>query len=221
VTDATIAADVRAFRESMAAQPPNEIMAVFAREQQTLASVTHEGVIAVGASLPDAELLDPHGASTTLSATVGDRRAVLAFYRGAWCPYCNITLRAYQAHLAPELDRRGVTLIAISPQRPDGSLTMKDKHELAFAVLSDPGNVLARGAGVLTAPGPETRAAQLELGLDLKAVNADGTTAIPMPTTLIIDPDRTVRWVDVHPDYSTRSEPAQILAVLDNLPSSR
>jgi peroxiredoxin len=220
MTDATIAREVRAFSERMAAQPPNETMDVFKREQHTLTDTTPQGVMAVGETLPDAELLDPHGATTTLAAAVGDGRAVLVFYRGAWCPYCNIALNAYQTALLGELDRRGVVLVAISPQAPDGSLTMKEKHDLRFAVLSDPGNVLARRVGILTAPSPEVRAAQLELGLDLEAVNADGTTAIPMATTLILDPDRAVRWIDVHPDYSARSEPAEILAALDNLTAS-
>jgi len=94
---------------------------------------------------------------------------------------------------------------------------MQEKHGLRFAVLSDPDNTLLRDAGILTAPSPDARAAQLELGLDLEAVNADGTTTLPMPTTLIVAPDLTVRWVDVHPDYSTRTEPADILAALDEI----
>jgi peroxiredoxin len=217
VTDATIAQEVRAMSETSAAQPPNETMAVFRREQQALARLVPEALISVGTALPDAPLLDPYGASTTLAAAIDDRRAVIVFYRGAWCPYCNIALHAYQGHLLEELHHRDIALVAVSPQRPDGSLTMKQKNELAFAVLSDPGNGLARRVGIVTAPGDDVRRAQLELGLDLEAVNADATTSLPMPTTLIIDPDRTVRWIDVHPDYSTRSEPGEILAALDNL----
>ena len=139
------------------------------------------------------------------------------FYRGAWCPYCNLALRTYQVALLDELERRGVQLVAVSPQRPDGSLTMQEKHGLAYPVLSDPGSTLGRAAAIMTQPGAEALAAQLKLGLDLQVVNADGTPAIPMPTTLIVDRDRIVQWVDVHPDYSTRSEPEQILAALDAL----
>jgi len=122
---------------------------------------------------------------------------------------------ALPAELLGELDRRGVRLVALSPQTPDGSLSMQEKNDLGFAVLSDPGNSLARSLGILTAPSQEARAAQLQLGLDLETVNADGTTVIPMPTVLILTSDLTVRWVDVHPDYTTRSEPAEILAALD------
>jgi peroxiredoxin len=212
----TIAGQVAAMAEASAGQPPGEAMAAFAREQAELAAGgIPAGVIAVGALLPDADLLDPHDAPTTLHDAIRDQPAVVVLYRGAWCPYCNITLRTYQSELVPELSRRGVALVAISPQRPDGSLTMQEKNGLTFTVLSDPGNQVARAAGVLSAPSSPVRAAQLRLGLDLTTANADGTAGIPMPTTMIVDADHMVGWVDVHPDYTTRSEPGQILAALE------
>ena len=216
----TIAEQVSRLAETTAAQPPNEIMGAFTREQADLAARgLPVGVIEVGARLPDAELLDPHGAPTSLYAALGDRLSVLVFYRGAWCPYCNIALSTYQAELVAELARRDVGLVAISPQAPDGSLNTQEKNELAFTVLSDPGNQVAKAAGILTAPSDEARAAQLQLGLDLAAANADGTTGLPMPTTIIVDAGRAVRWIDVHPDYTTRSEPGEILAAVDAVAS--
>ena len=164
--------------------------------------------------LPDTGLLDPYAAATTLYAVTGDSTAVLVFYRGAWCPYCNIALSAYQADLLPQLTDRGVRLVAISPQKPDGSLTMAQKHGLAFPVVCDPGNVTARRLGILTQPSPQARAAQLQFGLDLTSVNADGTVALPMPAAVILDASHTVRWIDVHPDYTSRTEPRQILDAL-------
>jgi peroxiredoxin len=141
----------------------------------------------------------------------------MVFYRGAWCPYCNVALSAYQRHLLPALTAHGVGLVAISPQAPDGPLSMQDKHDLAFTVLSDPGNGIARDLGILTQPSDEACAAQLQLGLDLTAVNADGTTGLPMPTVAILDAGHVLRWIDVHPDYSTRTEPAEVLRALDQL----
>jgi peroxiredoxin len=158
-----------------------------------------------------------HGAATTLYAAAGSGTSVLVFYRGAWCPYCNIALSAYQTQLLPQLAERGIPLVAISPQKPDGSLTMQQKHSLAFTVVSDPGNTIAGRLGILTRPSPEARAAQLHLGLDLTGVNADGTVTLPMPATVILDAGRAVRWIDVHPDYSTRTEPQQIINALDRL----
>jgi peroxiredoxin len=216
----TIAQQVSTLVETLAAQPPNEVMGAFTREQAELAAKgLPDGLVEVGAKLPDAEMLDPHGAVTTLYEALGDEVAVLVFYRGGWCPYCNIALNAYQANLAPDLAHRGVALVAVSPQAPDGSLGTTEKNNLTFTVLSDPANQVARTVGILTAPSAEARAAQLELGLDLAAVNADGTTGLPMPTTIILDAGHVVRWIDVHPDYTTRSEPDQVLAALDALVS--
>ena len=215
---ATITDRVDEMHASMAAQPPNEVMGAFGREQAALAAAgVPDGVAAAGTLMADAGLLDVHGSPTTLYTVTADRPAVLVFYRGAWCPYCNIALSAYQQHLLPQLTGRGIGLVAISPQAPDGSLSMQDKQNLSFTVVSDPGNAIARGLGVLTQPSDEARAAQLQLGLDLTAVNADGTVALPMPTVVIADAGHVLRWIDVHPDYSTRTEPAQILAALDQL----
>jgi peroxiredoxin len=213
----TIAEQLPRLRESIDEGVPAEVAEIFLREQRTLASVTPEGIIEPGVRLPDAALLDPHGHTTSLSEALAGRPGVLVFYRGAWCPYCNLALRTYQAALVDELEARGVQLVAVSPQRPDGSLTVQEKHGLRFPVLSDPGSTLGRAAAIMTQPGAEALAAQVKLGLDLEAVNADGTPAIPMPATLILDPDRIVQWVDVHPDYSKRSEPEHILSALDAL----
>lgn len=216
--DATIAGRVAEMHAEMDSAPPNEVMGAFRREQAELAAAgTPAGIAPVGTVLADAGLLDVHGAPTSLYAAAGDGTAVLVFYRGAWCPYCNIAMRIYQQDLLPALTERGIPLVAISPQAPDGSLSMQEKNELAFTVLSDPGNSIARALGVLTQPSDEARKAQLELGLDLTAVNADGTIGVPMPTVAVLDGGHVLRWIDVHPDYSTRSEPADILSALDQL----
>jgi peroxiredoxin len=171
----------------------------------------------IGTVLPDAELLDPQGVATTLYAVAGDSASVLVFYRGAWSPFCNIALSTYQEQLLPQLAERGIKLVAISPQKPDGSLTLRQKHELAFTVVTDSGNTIAGNLGILTQPADECRAAQLQLGLNLTTVNVDGTATLPMPATVILDASHTVRWIDVHPNHSARTEPQQIISALDHL----
>jgi peroxiredoxin len=172
---------------------------------------------ALGAPLPDAVLLSPTGAPVTIDDARHGTAAVIVLYRGAWCPFCNIALRNYQEHLLPGLRRRGVTLVALSPQKPDGSLSMTEKNALDYAVLSDPANQIAAGLGVLTSPTEDARALQLEHGLDVAAQNIDNTTQVPMPTVVIIDRIGNIRWIDVHPDYTTRTEPDEVLAALDAL----
>ena len=215
-THDTIATRVATLQAGMAGQLPADVGAAFAAEQAGLSAAgVPTGVPTPGTAFPDAELIDATGTPTTVAAVAAGRPAVIVFYRGAWCPYCNIALRTYQEQLAPELDRRGITLVAISPQNPDGSLTMQEKNELTFPVLSDPGNRIASALGILTGPSDDVRAAQGALGLDLTTVNADGTTGLPMPTVALLDATGILRWIDVHPDYTTRTEPADVLAAVD------
>ncbi|MEU0503263.1 peroxiredoxin-like family protein [Nocardia sp. NPDC005998] len=217
-TNPTIAERVELMHQSTADQIPGPALTAFSAEQADLASHgLPESVAQAGTAMPDADLLDVHGNPTSLYAALAGRPAVLVIYRGAWCPYCNLALRAYQEQLVPALTGRGIGLIALSPQKPDGSLTMAEKNDLTFTVLSDPGNRIARGLGVLTAPTDQVREAQRSLGLDLATLNADNGYGLPMPTVLIIDADKTIRWIDVHPNYATRSETTDILIALDLL----
>lgn len=144
-----------------------DLVAPFRAEQADLdAAGIPAGVAKPGSAQPDGELLDAHGAPVTLASVRAGRAAVVVFYRGAWCPYCNIALRTYQSELVPALAVRGLTLIAVSPQKPDGSLTAQQTNELTYSVLSDPGNQIASRLGILTEPTPDAVASQAKLGLD-------------------------------------------------------
>ena len=214
----TIADQVAAMRAAAAAQPPNPVMNVFAGERARLARTPlPDGILTPGTTVPDSGLLDVHGQPVTLYTALDGRPAVLVFYRGGWCPYCNIALATYHAQLLPELQWRGTGLIAVSPQKPDQSLSLQEKKDLKFTVLSDPGNVLASRLGIVMTPSQEVIDAQLELGTDITEGNADGTTALPVPATVVIDAGHVARWVDVHPDYGTRSEVRDILGAVDSL----
>ena len=217
-TVSTIAEQVAGYHRVSAGQLPAEVAEAFAAEPRELAAAGDvAGVAEPGTPLPDGNLLDVAGQPATLAGTLAGKPAVIVFYRGAWCPYCNIALRTYQAQLVPALAERGISVIAISPQTPDGSLSTKEAKELTFTVLSDPGNQIARQLGILTAPSDGARTAQLQLGLDLTQVNADGTTGLPMPTVIIADAAGTIRWIDVHRDYTTRTEPGQVLQAVTEM----
>ena len=199
-----------------AAKLPAEVRNAFPAEQAALeAGGVPAGVATAGTAMPDAVLLDVNGESVTLATMRAGRPAVVVLYRGAWCPYCNIALRTYQAELVPALTERGVVLIAVSPEKPDGSMSSVELNELTFTVASDPGNQLAVALGVETQSSADAVAAQISLGLDLTERNVDGTTNLPMPTVVVVDGTGVIRWVDVHPNYTTRSEVPDILAAVD------
>lgn len=200
-----------------AGQLPAEVLDVFDR---SITDLLDQGVptdvINVGDRLDNFTLDDATGTPVSLEQIVETGPAVIVFYRGGWCPYCNLALRTYQRDLLPQLDRFGARLVAISPQSPDQSLSTAEKMELSFTVLSDPASRLAGRIGIAFQQADEVLAAQRQLGLELAQVNAEGATRLPRPTVLVVDQDRVVRFVDVQPDYTARTEVADIVAALAN-----
>jgi peroxiredoxin len=205
-------------KASAAERLPAEVVEIFDRSIRDLLDLgVPVGTIAVGDMLESFTLSDASGAAVTLEQLVEAGPAVIVFYRGGWCPYCNLALRTYQRELLPELAAFGARLVAISPQSPDQSLSTAEKAGLDFTVLSDPGNRVAKRVGIVFLQAAEVLEAQRKLGLDLAQVNAEGSTELPRPTVLIVDKDRKVRFVDVQPDYTARTEVADIMAALADL----
>jgi peroxiredoxin len=197
---------------------PTDVLDVFDRSIESfLREGVPAGAIATGDSLESFTLDDANGNTVTLDQLVADGPAVIVFYRGGWCPYCNLALRTYQRELLAELDGFGSRLVAISPQSPDQSLTTAEKAELDFTVLSDPGSRLARRIGISFQQSEDVLDAQRKLGLDLAQVNAEGSIELPRPTVLIVDKEHIVRFVDVQPDYTARTEVAEILGALSDM----
>ena len=197
---------------------PTDVLEVFDRSIQDLLD---QGIptesIKVGDVLEPFTLDDATGNPVSLDQLVESGPAVIVFYRGGWCPYCNLALRTYQQELLPQLGAFGARLVAISPQSPDESLSTVEKTALKFTVLSDPGARLADQIGIAFEQADNVLAAQRNLGLDLTQVNAEGAVRLPRPTVLVVDRDRIVRFVDVQPDYTSRTEVAEIIAALTNL----
>ncbi|MCX2932435.1 peroxiredoxin-like family protein [Mycobacterium sp. CVI_P3] len=214
----TIAAQVAQLQEGLSEHLPADVIEVLVADQKRmLDDGAAPGAARPGTVLPDPEVIDAQGNTTTITALRGGGPAVVVFYRGAWCPYCNLALKTYQDQLVPTLAARGIRLIAISPQKPDGTLSSIEVNALTFDVVSDPGNRIAAALGIVTAPSEASRAATQRLGLDLREANADGGYELPMPTVLVIDGDGVITWSDIHPDYTTRTEVAEILAAVADL----
>jgi peroxiredoxin len=216
----TIAEQAQEVKAAAASRLPAEVVAVFESDQAALAAGgVSAGAVSVGDTLAPFALSDATGQTRTLEELTAAGPAVIVFYRGGWCPYCNVTLRTYQRDLVPHLDAYSARLVAISPETPDASLSTQERAELTYTVLSDTGVELASSLGLTFEPSKEGLAAQRKLGVDVRTTRADGGTALPMPTVLIVDRDRVVRFVDVHPDYTGRTEVDDILAALRTLPS--
>ncbi|MGW4165280.1 peroxiredoxin-like family protein [Streptomyces sp. NPDC004788] len=210
-------AELRSFYEARQQQIPAEVRAIMNRAGEELAaSGQADRALPVGAPAPRFTLPTATGDSLSLDALLADGPVVLTFYRGAWCPYCNIALRSLQEHHA-DITARGARLVAVSPQIPDESLSLTEKHDLAFDVLSDIGSDTAKQYGLAFDLPDDLAAVYDKLGFDLQRVNAGHPRTLPLPATYVIDRDGTIRWAFANTDYTTRAEPADILAALDAL----
>ena len=139
---------------------------------------------------------------------------VILFYRGQWCPYCNLELRAFQ-HAMPRIRALGARVIAISPQTPDHSLSTAEKNELTFSVLSDVGLNVSRAFGIaFKLPTELVEVYKNQWNTDLVQWNGEGGWSLPIPATYVIDRDANVALAHVDPDYRNRLDPDAVLAVL-------
>jgi len=175
-----------------------------------------DAVPGVGDILPDFQLTDQNGEQQSLTGLLVEGKAVVTFYRGGWCPYCNLQLRAYQAVLG-EIDAAGATLVAITPELPDASLSTAEKNALGFHVLSDPGSTYLRQLGLVFSLPDDLRAIYAGAGLDLEAHNGAGQFDLPLAATYIVATNGEIVSAFVDADYTKRQEPAEILEVLRSL----
>jgi peroxiredoxin len=191
-----------------------EILSVYDRDAEALAAGdTFAGALRAGDPAPGFRLPDARGEEVALDDLLAGGPVVLVFYRGAWCPYCNLQLAAFQSALA-DIRGAGAALVAVSPQTPDQSLTLAERHALEFAVLSDAGNAVAREYGLAFTQGEAATTASRALGVELADYNGDDSNTLPAASTFVIGQDGLIRFAAVSGDYRWRVGPDEVLAVL-------
>ncbi len=174
----------------------------------------------LGDRAPDFALPNQLGRRLQLSQRLKTGPVVLAFYRGEWCPYCNVSIRALQAAL-PRFSAHGASVIAINPQSPDHSLSMFEKNALVFDVLSDVDQAVIRSYRLLYSIPADMRELYLsEFHNDLARKTADGSWNLPIPATFVIDQAGSIRARHVSADYRTRMDPDEIEAELSSISHS-
>lgn len=198
------------------ASSPQVIKAIETGIDELIADGIAQRAIKQGDQAPEFELPNANGKAVALSSLLSAGPVVLTFYRGGWCPYCNLQLRAYQ-RILPELAALGAQIVAISPEPPDTSLTTAEKNALEFEVLSDVTSKAARDYRLLYELSDELRDTYIGMGKDLSALNADGGWHLPLPATYVIAQNGRVELANIDPEYRNRLEPADILAAVNAL----
>ena len=193
---------------------PPEIHPIMERATAELIASGQAGrALQAGDQAPVFTLDDPEGQPVSSAELLAQGPLVISFYRGVWCPYCNLELQALQETL-PQFVALGASLVAISPQVAANSRKSQRQNKLGFPILGDPENAVAAAFGLrFTLPGYLVDLYKM-LKNDLSAFNGDPSWTLPMPARYVIAQDGTIVYAEVNPDYTLRPEPASMLPVL-------
>lgn len=214
---ASLKEDLVALRHELDADLPDDVRERLQRATQRLIDNNIVGdAVGVGEAFPSFSLPSAGGAAIDSESLLASGPLVVSFYRGGWCPYCNLELRSLQSMLA---DIRGLhaELVAVSPQLPEETLATATRADLGFPLLTDTGNSLAAHLG-LTFQLPEGVAdIYRSMGVDLVRINGSTSWTLPMPATYIVNSNGVIVDAFINPDYRVRREPADIIEVLKGL----
>jgi peroxiredoxin len=212
---------IDAYNAAKKEKMPAETLATMARSTEELkASGIEDRALRAGDTMPDFELPNQHGERRRLSDYLADSPVVLNVYRGGWCPYCNMEMKALHDAL-PAIEARGFRLIGMAPETPDKAQATAERHDIAIDILSDEGNRVAEQLGLVFELPQALRPIYEMIGIDLEEYNGDDSFKLPVPATYIIGQDGVILYDFVNADYTQRLEPAQIVAQLTDAPAKR
>jgi peroxiredoxin len=169
---------------------------------------------------PPFTLTDQDGRAVSSATLLAEGSLVVTFYRGVWCPYCNMDLQAIQSAL-PEIAARGARVVAISPQTAPNSRKSARQNQLDFPILSDTRGEIAAAFGLRFQLPDYLIALYQRLKNDLPTFNADPSWTLPMPARYVIGTDGVIAYAEVNPHYTQRPDPSELLPVLDRLAAQR
>ncbi|MEM8778304.1 MAG: peroxiredoxin-like family protein [Cyanobacteria bacterium P01_G01_bin.49] len=213
--------ELKHLQEQFKAKQPEEVKKVMASATNDL---IRQGIaqnsLKCGDTMPNFRLSNALGKTRELQDLLQKGTVIISFYRGGWCPYCNLELRTLQQYL-PQFQALGANLVAISPETPDNSLSTTEKNELTFEVLSDVGNQFAKTLGLVFTLPEALRPIYQNFGIDLAAYNGDNSFELPIPATYVVTQDTKIVEAFIEPDYTKRLDPEAIISTLENLSKNR
>lgn len=202
-------------------QPTKEVLDTMSRATaELIASGQAQRAKRAGDVAPEFTLLDPEGDRVASRELLASGPLVVSFYRGVWCPYCNLELQALQEAL-PEITARGAKLVAVSPQTAANSRKSQRDNKLEFPILSDVRSEVANAFGIRFSLPDYLVELYKGFGNNLPVVNDDPSWVLPMPARYVIGRDGVIAYSEVNPDYTHRPDPTELLPVLDRLRTSR
>jgi peroxiredoxin len=210
ITTQSLENQLNAFKEKWITEVASVVSDTFQKGiDELVENNMSEMAIKKGDSAPNFILKDASGRSISLYEKLKTGKVILTWYRGGWCPYCNLTLRNLQSHM-DEFKKLNAQLIALTPELPDNSLTTKEKNELTFDVLSDVDNIVAKKYNLVFKVTPEVNAFYKKFH-DLRDFNGGTSDELPLTATYIIEQNGQISYSFVDVDYRKRAEPQIII----------
>jgi len=175
-----------------------------------------EKALKLGESIPECILPDGSNKKIDVRSMLRNQPVIISFYRGQWCPFCNLELRAFQEAL-PEIRKLDAQIVGISPQTPDYTLSTWQRNELEFDLLSDVGNQVSRSFGLVFRLSDRMEELYGKYNMSLPRYNGDDSWELPVPGTFVVDKNGVIRGRFVNADYTQRADPEDVIAVLAGL----
>lgn len=195
---------INELNENLAKQLPTEVLEVFGKSIQDLkAKNMEDSSISVGDKFPDFSLQNTSDKTVALKELLQNGKVIIAFFRGSWCPYCNLELKALQDNLK-QITGKNVTLIAVSPQTSDYSEELKINHHLEFELLTDKNNALAKQLGITFELQNYVIPTYSSLGIELSEYNENNNNELPVPAVFVIDTNSSIVYKFVDTNYMNR-----------------
>ncbi len=209
-----LAKQIEQFNNELATQVPQEVLEAFGKSIKDLKTKNiEEKSIKLGAIMPDFSLPNAKNEIIHSKEILKSGKMIIAFYRGSWCPYCNLELKALQENLSKINDKK-VSLVAISPQSPDNSLSIIEKHNLTFEVLTDKDNTFAKQLGIVFELQDFVLPFYNALGINLSSFNKNDDTSLPIPAVFVVNENGIIIYKFADVNYMNRIDIDELLNTL-------
>jgi peroxiredoxin len=203
-------------RSALASEPEKPMMKEYqATPKERLGALSPNTGIPVGQKVPDLPAVSLDGATVRLSSFYAKGPILLVFYRGGWCPYCNTEIHSLTAAY-PAFQKRGVTPVALSVDKPEAEAKMKATYSIPFPVLSDTSAELIKAFHLVNHVDGAMAEKMKGFGVDLEAYSGQTHHVIAIPALFLVDRSGVVRWAHSDPEFTVRPTMEQVLAAIDS-----
>ena len=212
----SLKAQIDAYNVQKDAKLPADVLALMnTTNEELIAQHIKDNALQIGQKVENFSLANHKGENIELADLLKKGPVIISFYRGGWCPYCNLELKALNDYL-PQFKTQSAQLIAISPQLPDETLSTAQKNDLEFDVLSDVSNKVAEQFGLLFTLDERIQALYTQFGIDFEHYYGDKSFKLPLPATYVINQEGVITYAFLNEDYTLRAEPTDIMAALES-----